>query len=88
MEGYELLKEYTDFNVSIWVDKDYTKIMVVLGYRGISIEFEIVEFITIITTLAQATAELDVDKINIESKLVKIEQELREANALIKSRTK
>jgi len=88
LKDYEILEEYKDFNVTVLINKEYNKVLVILGYRGLTIEFKLIEFITIITTLAQAASKLDISRINMEDELIRLEQELKEANALIKARTK
>jgi len=88
LKDYEILEEYKDFNVTVLINKEYNKVLVILGYRGLTIEFKLIEFITIITTLAQAASKLDISRINMESEITNLEQELKEASALIKARTK
>ena len=84
LKDYEVLEEYKDFNVTVLINKEYNKVLVILGYRGLTIEFKLIEFITIITTLAQAASKLDISRINMESEIANLEQELKEAVSLIK----
>ena len=84
LKDYEILEEFKDFNVSVLINKEYNKVLVILGYRGLTIEFKLIEFITIITTLAQAASKLDISRINMESEITNLEQELKEAVSLIK----
>lgn len=84
LKDYEVLEEYKDFNVTVLINKEYNKVLVILGYRGLTIEFKLIEFIIIITTLAQAASKLDISRINMESEIANLEQELKEAVSLIK----
>ena len=84
LKDYEILEEFKDFNVTVLINKEYNKVLVILGYRGLTIEFKLIEFITIITTLAQAASKLDISRINMESEIANLEQELKEAVSLIK----
>ena len=84
LKDYEILEEFKDFNVTVLINKEYNKVLVILGYRGLTIEFKLIEFITIITTLAQAASKLDISRINMESEITNLEQELKEAVSLIK----
>jgi len=84
LKDYEILEEFKDFNVTVLINKEYNKVLVMLGYRGLTIEFKLIEFITIITTLAQAASKLDISRINMESEIANLEQELKEAVSLIK----
>jgi len=82
--NYKILKKFEDMKVTTYVNNEYNKILIDLEYRGISIEFKIIEFIMIIPLFAQAIQQIDISKLDMASELGQLENELKEAVALVK----
>lgn len=87
LENYTILEKFED-TATVYIDKDYNKVILNLEYRGLAIEFKLIEFIVLLSTLAQAASKIEVDKIDMESELGRLEGDLKEAVALVKEGAK